>query len=122
LVSLHDALPIYQAAPLAGGSHADVTGYSVANGKLVARTVGGETGLKDPSGFAGYRGDAGDPSAVLLRNNHLHVEIVIDRRHDIGATDRAGVADVLLESAITTIMRSEERRVGKEWRSSLRAD
>ncbi|MCO5121889.1 MAG: malate synthase G [Burkholderiaceae bacterium] len=97
-----------KAAPLASGSHADVTGYAVAGGKLVAKTKDGDTGLKDPTAFAGYRGDAAAPTAVLLRNNHLHLEIVIDRKHDIGATDSAGVADVLLEAAITTIMDCED--------------
>ncbi|MBE0594847.1 MAG: malate synthase G [Gemmatimonadales bacterium] len=97
-----------KAAPLAKGSHADVSGYAVAGGKLVAKTKDGETGLKDPAAFAGHRGDAAAPSAVLLRNNHLHLEIVIDRKHDIGATDAAGVADVLLEAAITTIMDCED--------------
>jgi len=97
-----------KAAPLASGSHADVTGYAVAGGKLVAKTKNGETGLKDPAAFAGCRGDASAPTAILLRNNHLHLEIVIDRKHDIGATDAAGVADVLLEAAITTIMDCED--------------
>jgi malate synthase len=97
-----------KAAPLASGSHADVTGYAVAGGKLVVKTKAGETGLKDPAAFAGYRGEASAPTAILLRNNHLHLEIVIDRKHDIGATDAAGVADVLLEAAITTIMDCED--------------
>ncbi|MFA7505612.1 MAG: malate synthase G [Burkholderiaceae bacterium] len=97
-----------QAAPLARGSHADVTGYSMTAGKLVAKTKDGETGLADPAGFVGYRGEAAAPSAILLRNRQLHAEIVIDRKHDIGATDAAGVADVLLEAAITTIMDCED--------------
>jgi malate synthase len=97
-----------ETVPLAVGSHADVTGYAVAKGALVARTANGETGLKDPAAFVGHRGDAGDPSAILLRNNHLHIEILVDRKHDIGATDRAGVADVLLEAAVTTIMDCED--------------
>src|SRR5690606_15038362 len=58
--------------------------------------------------FAGYRGEPATPTGVLLRNNHLHLEIVIDRKHDIGATDAAGVADVVLEAAITTIMDCED--------------
>src|SRR5690606_102044 len=97
-----------QAAPLARGSHADVTAYSVVGGKLVATTKDGETGLADPAGFVGYRGDAAAPTAILLRNRQLHAEIVIDRQHDIGSTDAAGVADVLLEAAITTIMDCED--------------
>src|SRR5690606_41959767 len=60
-----------QAAPLARGSHADVTVYSVVGGKLVATTGGGETGLADPAGFVGHRGDAAAPTAVLLRNRPL---------------------------------------------------
>src|SRR5690606_8386939 len=58
--------------------------------------------------FAGYRGEPATPTAILLRNRQLHAEIVIDRRHDIGSTDAAGVADVLLEAAITTIMDCED--------------
>ncbi|MEN9315069.1 MAG: Malate synthase [Pseudomonadota bacterium] len=94
--------------PLASGSHADVTAYRVENGALVAEVGGTKTVLAEPGLFAGYRGDAAAPSAVLLRHNRLHLEIQVDRRHDIGATDRAGVADILLESAITTIMDCED--------------
>ncbi len=96
------------AAPLAAGSHADVTAYRVAGGALQAVSEKGVSGLADPGRFAGYRGDAGAPTAVLLRHNSLHVEIQIDASHSIGRTDRAGVADVLLESAITTIMDCED--------------
>ena len=95
-------------APLAGASHAAVTGYRVADGALVAQTANGEARLADPSSFAGYRGAAGAPSAVLLRHHRLHLEIRVDRAHSIGATDAAGVADVLMEAAITTIMDCED--------------
>ena len=96
------------AAPLAKGSHADATAYRVAGGKLVVDTAAGETGLADASQFAGHAGDAAAPSAVLLRNNRLHVEIRIDRGNQIGKTDKAGVADVMMEAAITTIMDCED--------------
>lgn len=96
-------------APLAGGSHADVTAYAVDNGKLVVTLADGEkTGLRQPEKFAGYRGETATPSSVLLVNNGLHVEIEIDRQHNIGATDRAGVSDVRLEAALTTIMDLED--------------
>ncbi|RPH59601.1 MAG: malate synthase G, partial [Burkholderiales bacterium] len=97
-----------QVAPLAGGAHADVTAYRVAGGALTADTAGGQTGLVDPSRFAGYRGEPGSPSAILLKHNRLHVEIRIDRDHAIGSSDRAGVADVLMEAAMTTIMDCED--------------
>jgi len=89
------------AAPLASGSHADVTGYAVVDGALTPA-------LKDPAQFVGYRGDAAAPEAILLRNNGLHIEIRIDAAHNIGKTDPAGVADVLLESAMSTIMDCED--------------
>jgi malate synthase len=96
-------------APLAGGAkHADVTGYSVSHGALQARTAAGTVGLADPKAFVGHAGSAEAPSAVLLKHNHLHVEIRIDASHAIGRTDRAHVADVLLEAAITTIMDCED--------------
>jgi malate synthase len=96
------------AVPLAGGRHADVTAYRVVGGALQAQTAAGVIGLADPSCFAGSRGAPSEPSAVLLRHNGLHIEITIDRRHAIGATDAAGVADVLLEAAVTTIMDCED--------------
>ena len=97
------------AAPLAQGSHTDATAYSVQDGKLsVALKNGQSTGLATPSQFAGYRGEAQSPEALLLQNNGLHFEIQIDRQHSIGATDAAGVKDVLMEAALTTIMDCED--------------
>ena len=97
------------AAPLAGGSHADATAYAVAHGALsVTLKDGGTTGLADASKFAGYRGNAGAPSAVLLRNNGLHIEIRIDRNHPVGKADDAGIKDIVLEAATTTIMDLED--------------
>ena len=97
------------AAPLAGGSHADATAYAVAHGALsVTLKDGGTTGLADGSKFAGYRGNAGAPSTVLLRNNGLHIEIRIDRNHPVGRDDDAGIKDIILEAATTTIMDLED--------------
>ena len=97
------------AAPLAAGSHADVTAYAVADGALAATLEDGRaSGLADPSRFAGHRGDAGAPSSVLLRNNGLHIDVVIDRAHPVGRDDKAGVRDVVLEAAMTTIMDLED--------------
>ena len=95
-------------APLTQGSHATATGYRVDNGRLVVATPTATRALADPRLFAGYTGSAGTPSAVLLRQNNLHVEISIDRAHRIGKADPAGIADVLLEAAVTTIMDCED--------------
>ncbi|WP_428309719.1 malate synthase G [Hydrocarboniphaga sp.] len=97
-----------EAAPLASGSHKDATAYTVEGGKLVITVGGNKTSLKDAAKFVGYTGDAARPTSVLLKNNGLHVEIEIDPRHVIGATDPAGVKDVVLESAITTIQDCED--------------
>ncbi len=97
------------AAPLDGHSHLEATAYAVAGGALVVTLLdGGTTGLADAGQFAGYGGDAASPSAVLLKNNGLHFEITIDRSHPIGKTDPAGVSDVVLEAAMTTIMDCED--------------
>ena len=90
-----------RAAPLNDGSHADATGYLVEDGALVPA-------LKDPAQFVGYRGEAAAPSAILLSNNGLHVEIQIDATHPIGKDDFAHVSDVILESALSTIMDCED--------------
>jgi malate synthase len=97
------------AAPLLVGGHADAAGYAIVDGALsVALKSGGKTGLKNPAQCVGFRGDAATPSAVLLRHHGIHAEIVIDRSHFIGRDDPAGVADVLLEAALTTIQDCED--------------
>ncbi len=96
-------------APLASGSHSDVTSYAVADTALVVTLQDGSvSGLADPARFAGYAGDAAGPSAVLLKNNGLHIEITIDRNHPVGRDDAAGVRDVVVEAAMTTIMDLED--------------
>jgi len=97
-----------QAAPLADGSYAAATEFAVEDGRLVVRIGQGGTGLRRPEQFAGYLGDAAAPTAVLLRNNGLHLELVIDRSSPIGAEDPAGLSDVVMESAISTIMDLED--------------
>jgi malate synthase len=98
-----------QAAPLANGSHQDAVGYKVEGGKLVVALKGGaSSGLKDPAQFVGYRGDAPSPSSVLLKHHGIHLDILIDRTSPIGANDPAGVADVVLEAALSTILDLED--------------
>jgi malate synthase len=96
-------------APLANGSHADATAYIIANGQLQVQLAGGASSpLADPVRCAGWRGSADAPQVVLLKNNGLHVEILIDRAHRIGAGDAAGVADLIIEAAMTAIMDCED--------------
>ncbi|WP_158889634.1 MULTISPECIES: malate synthase G [unclassified Pseudomonas] len=95
-------------APLASGSHRDATAYRIQDGRLVVDLRSGTSELADPAVFVGYQGDAAAPSAVLLRHNGLHLEIQIDRASSIGKTDAAGVKDLLMEAAVSTIMDLED--------------
>jgi malate synthase len=98
-----------ESTPLQQGSHADAASYAVEGGRLaVVLKDGRRTGLAKPDQFVGYRGGTDAPSGILLRNNGLHLEIVIDRQTMIGRDDPAGVADVIMESAISTIMDLED--------------
>ena len=98
-----------QAAPLESGSHKDATLYTVASGQLVVKRMDGTTtGLKTPSLFAGYQGSAEAPSSILLQHNGIHIDIRIDRSTPIGTSDAAGISDVVVESALSTIMDLED--------------
>ena len=103
-----------EVTPLSSGaepdrSHADASGYSVADGTLVVTFDDAATaGLADPTAFAGYTGATSAPTSILLEHHGLGIEIVIDRAHSIGSTDSAGVSDVVLESALTSIMDFED--------------
>jgi malate synthase len=95
--------------PLAAGDHSQARAYRVVDGALqVELTAGGLTGLAEPSQLRGYGGEPGSPDCVLLRHNGLHIEIQIDPESPIGATDSAGVKDVVLEAALTTIQDCED--------------
>jgi len=94
--------------PLAGYSHAAVTGYKVRDGQLRCQTNAGEAQLVNAAHFAGWQGEAATPSAILLKQNGLHIVLKIDRTQGIGADHPAGLYDVVLESAVSTIMDCED--------------
>ncbi|EPR43791.1 Malate synthase G [Desulfovibrio sp. X2] len=98
-----------RAAPLAEGSHAQAARYLVEDGaRLVVELQGGRrVALADPGQFVGFLGGA-EPSAVLLRNNGLHIELAVDRAHPVGSQSPSGVKDVILEAAVTTILDCED--------------
>ncbi|CAJ1503069.1 malate synthase G [[Mycobacterium] burgundiense] len=98
-----------EAVPLASGTWSDVTGLAIEDGQLSVAVGDDESvTLATPAQFAGYTGEAAAPTAVLLVNNGLHIEIAIDPDSPIGSTDQAGIKDVILESAVTTIMDFED--------------
>ena len=98
-----------KAVPLAQGQYADVSSLSIRDGALHATlTSGSEIGLKNPQQCLGFNGDAASPTAIVLANNGLHIEIQIDRSHPIGSESASGIKDVLLESALTTIQDCED--------------
>ena len=124
-----------EAVPLSSGSWADVTGLSIADGRLEL-AVGADAeavGLAEPDKFVGYSGELGSPDwSVLLVNHGLHIEILIDPDSPIGKTDRAGIKDVVLESAVTTIIDFEDAvaavdaddktRAYRNWLGLMRGD
>ncbi|WP_394187861.1 malate synthase G [Paenisporosarcina quisquiliarum] len=97
-----------QIAPLEQGSHAFSTQYRIEQNQLVVNQGTKQTVLSAPSKIIGFTGDPSSPTAILLQNNGLHVEIQFDRQHPIGMTDQAGIKDLLIESAISTIMDCED--------------
>ncbi|MBV7420523.1 malate synthase G [Comamonas sp. CMM03] len=98
-----------QSVPLAAGSHADSTAYAVEGGKLVVTLKdGSKTGLKDADKFIGFQGDAAAPTSVLLKNHGLHIDIIVSKSTPIGSSDAAGVSDVVVEAAVSTILDLED--------------
>lgn len=122
-----------QTAPLQEGSHSDVTSYHIQDGQLIITlTNGKKTQLRTQQQFVGYQGGTENPSAILLKNNDLHFEIQIDRTSPIGKSDVAGVKDIVMESALTTIMDCEDSvaavdaedkvRVYRNWLGLMKGD
>ena len=98
-----------ESASLSDGSYSEVTGFKVDNGKLVVNMSDQSTSyLSDESQFIGYKGESENPSSILLKNNNLHIDIQIDNQDSIGKDDPAGIKDVVLESAVTTIQDLED--------------
>ena len=98
-----------QAAPLLKASYSDVVVYTVVDNKLAVKLKDGSTtGLVDEKQFVGYQGETSAPSSILLRNNGIHIDIEIDKTKTIGANDVAGVNDVVLEAALSTILDLED--------------
>ena len=98
-----------ESASLSEGSYSEVTGFKVDNGKLVVNMSDQSTSyLSDESQFIGYKGESENPSSILLKNNNLHIDIQIDSQDSIGKDDPAGIKDVVLESAVTTIQDLED--------------
>jgi malate synthase len=98
-----------KAVPLTSGSHKDAVKYEISNKELVVTLNNGETvGLQDATKLVGFNGQLAEPASILLKNNRMHLEIQIDRNNPIGSTDAAGVKDIILESAVTTIMDCED--------------
>jgi malate synthase len=98
-----------KAIPLSNGSHKEVVKYAIIDNELAATLESGKiVGLKDASKLIGYQGTLENPSAILLKNNGLHIEIQIDRAHPVGKSDAAGIKDIVLEAAVTTIMDCED--------------
>lgn len=96
-------------APLEQGKHCDSTGYHIETGELIVSMQSGQQSrLKNPSQYSGYQGDVASPKAILLANNGLHIELQFDPNHPIGKTDPSGLKDLLVESALTTIMDCED--------------
>lgn len=121
------------AVPLAQGSHADATSYVISQGQLtVTLQDGSTTTLKQPEKLAGYNGDMAAPQEIIFRNNGLHIIAQFDRQHHVGQTDRAGIKDLILEAALTTIQDCEDSvaavdaedkvEVYKNWLGLIKAD
>lgn len=96
------------AVPLASASHAEAVSYSINDGLVIGLKDGHQTRLRDATQFAGYLGDSDAPGSVLFKHHGLHIECVINRGGNIGSEDAAGVDDIILEAALTTIMDCED--------------